>query len=53
MKKKFHLTAFMIQENLEVYWQSKNVNSVTILLFKYFEFLNIFFKKNIDTLSLH
>jgi len=52
-KKKFHLTAFTTQENLEVYWQSKNVDSVTILLFKYFEFLNIFFKKNIDILSLH
>ncbi len=53
MKKKFHLTAFMTQENLEVYWQSKNVDSVIILSFKYFEFLNIFFKKNVDILSLH
>ncbi len=53
MKKKFHLTAFMTQEDLEVYWQSKNVDSITILLFKYFKFLNVFFKKNIDILSLH
>ncbi len=53
MKKKFHLTAFMIQEDLEIYWQSKNVDSVTILSFKYFEFLNVFFKKNVDILSLH
>ncbi len=53
MKKKFHLTAFTTQEDLEVYWQSKNVDSVTILSFKYFEFLNVFFKKNVDILSLH
>ncbi len=53
MKKKFHLTAFTTQENLKVYQQSKNVDSVTILLFKYFKFLNIFFKKNVDILSLH
>jgi len=53
MKKKFHLTAFTTQEDLEVYQQSKNVDSVTILLFKYFKFLNVFFKKNIDILSLH
>jgi len=53
MKKKFHLTAFMIQEDLEVYWQSKNVDSVTILSFRYFKFLDVFFKKNVDILSLH
>jgi len=53
MKKKFYLTAFMTQEDLEVYQQSKNVDSVTILLFRYFEFLDIFFKKNVDILSLH
>ncbi len=43
----------MTQEDLEVYWQSKNVDSVIILSFKYFEFLNVFFKKNIDISSLH
>ncbi len=53
MKKKFHLTAFTTQEDLKVYQQSKNVDSVTILSFKYFKFLNIFFKKNVDILSLH
>jgi len=53
MKKKFQLTAFTIQEDIEVYWQSKNVDSVTILSFKYSKFLNIFFKKNVDILSLH
>jgi len=53
MKKKFHLTAFTTQEDFEVYWQSKNVDSVTILSFKYFKFLNIFFKKNVDILSSH
>ncbi len=53
MKKKFHLTAFTTQEDLEVYRQSKNVDSVTILSFRYFEFLDVFFKKNVDILSLH
>jgi len=53
MKKKFHLTAFMTQENLEVYQQSKNVDLVTILSFRYFEFLDVFFKKNVNILSLH
>jgi len=53
MKKKFRLTAFITQEDLEVYWQSKNVDSVTILSFRYFKFLDIFFKKNVDILSLH
>ncbi len=53
MKKKFHFTAFTTQEDLEVYQQSKNVDSVTILSFRYFEFLNIFFKKNVDILSSH
>jgi len=53
MKKKFHLTAFTTQEDLEVYQQSKNVDSVTILSFRYFEFLDVFFKKNVDILSLH
>jgi len=53
MKKKFHLTAFMTQEDLEVYWQSKNIDSVIILSFKYFKFLDVFFKKNVDILFLH
>jgi len=53
MKKKFHLTAFTTQEDLEVYWQSKNVDSVTILSFRYFEFLDVFFKKNVNILSSH
>ncbi len=53
MKKKFQLTAFTTQEDLEVYRQSKNVDSVTILSFRYFKFLNVFFKKNVDILSLH
>jgi len=53
MKKKFQLTAFTTQEDLEVYQQSKNVDSVTILSFRYFKFLDVFFKKNVDILSLH
>ncbi len=53
MKKKFHLTAFTTQEDLEIYQQSKNVNSFIILSFRYFKFLDIFFKKDVDILFLH
>ncbi len=53
MKKKFHVTAFTTQEDLEVYQQSKNIDSVIILSFRYFEFLDVFFKKNVDILSSH
>ncbi len=53
MKKKFQLTAFTTQKDLEVYQQSKNFDSVIILSFRYFEFLDVFFKKNVDILSLH
>ncbi len=53
MKKKFHLIAFTTQEDLEICWQSKNVDSVIILSFRYFEFLDVFFKKNVDILFLH
>ncbi len=53
MKKKIHLITFMTQEDLEIYWQSKNVDSVTILSLRYFKFLNVFFKKKVDILSLH
>ncbi len=53
MKKKIHLITFMTQENLEIYQQSKNVDSVTIFSLRYFKFLDIFFKKNVDILFLH
>jgi len=53
MKKKIHLTTFTTQEDLEIYQQSKNVDSVTILSLRYFKFLDVFFKKNVDILSLH
>jgi len=53
MKKKIYLTTFTTQEDLEIYQQSKNVDSVTILSLRCFKFLDIFFKKNVDILSLH
>ncbi len=53
MKKKIYLITFTTQEDLEIYQQSKNVDSVTILSLRYFKFLNIFFKKNVNILSLH
>ncbi len=51
MKKKLHLTIFTTQENLEHYRQSKNVDLVTILSFRYFEFLDVFSKKETNILS--
>ena len=53
IKKKFYLTIFTIQENLEHYRQSKNVNSITILSFKYFKFFDVFSKKEIDILFFY
>ncbi len=53
MKKKIHLTIFTTQEDFEIYQQSKNIDSVIILSLRYFKFLNVFFKKNVNILFLH
>ncbi len=53
MKKKIHLITFTTQEDLKIYQQSKNIDSVTILSLRYFKFLDVFFKKNVNILSLH
>ena len=54
MEKKLHLTAIITtQEEFELYWQSKNVDLITILSPQYHKYLDIFFKKEADTLPLH
>ena len=53
MEKKLHLTAITTQEELELYQQSKNVDPATILPPQYHNYLDIFSKKEADTLPLH
>ena len=53
MEKELHLAVIIIQEELELYWQSKNVNPATILPSQYHNYLNIFFKKEADILPLY
>ena len=53
MKKKLHLTAITTQKKFKLYWQSKNVDSATILSPQYHNYLNVFFKKKTDILPLH
>ena len=55
MKKELYPTAIITitQEELKLYQQSKNIDSITILLSLYYNYLNVFFKKKTDILSLH
>ena len=53
MEKKIHLAAIITQEDLAVYCEHKNVDSVTLLLKLYTAFLDVFFRKKTDTLLKH
>ncbi len=53
MEKKLYLTIFTIQEDLKYYRQSKNIDSITILFFRYFEFLDVFSKKETNILLFY
>ena len=53
MKKKFHLAVIITQEDLAVYCEHKNVNSATLLPKLYTAFLDVFFRKETDTLLKH
>ena len=53
MEKKIHLTAIIIQEDLAAYCEHKNIDSATLLLKLYTVFLNVFFRKEADTLLKH
>ena len=53
MKKELHLSAIIISEELEAYWQSKNVDPATLLPERYQEYLHAFLKKKANTLLKH
>ena len=53
IKKKIHLIITDISKNLEIYRQNKNVDSVTFLFVRYYEYLHVFFKQKTNILSQH
>ena len=53
MKKELHLSAITTPEELEAYWQSKNVDPTTLLPEWYQEYLHAFSKKEANTLPKH
>ena len=53
MEKEIHLAVTITQEDLAAYYEHKNVDSATLLLKLYTAFLNVFFRKEADTLSKH
>ena len=53
MKQELHLIVVITQKELELYRQSKNIDSITILSSRYHEYLNVFFKKEVNILSSH
>ena len=53
MKKEIHLAAIITQEDLAAYHKHKNVDSATLLLKLYTAFLDVFFRKEADTLLKH
>ena len=53
MKKEIHLTVIITQEDLAAYHERKNVDSATLLFKLYTAFLNVFFRKEVNTLPKH
>ena len=53
MKKEIHLAVIITQEDLAAYCEYKNIDSATLLLKLYTAFLNVFFRKEADTLLKH
>ena len=53
MEKEIHLAAIITQEDLAAYCEHKNIDSATLLLKLYTAFLNVFFRKEADTLPKH
>ena len=53
MKKKIHLTVIITQKDLAAYYEYKNIDSATLLLKLYTVFLNVFFRKKVNTLLMH
>ena len=53
MEKEIHLAVTITQEDLAAYYKHKNVDSATLLLKLYTAFLDVFFRKEADTLPKH
>ena len=53
MEKEIHLVTIITQEDLAAYHKHKNVDSATLLLKLYTAFLNVFFRKEADSLPKH
>ena len=53
METELHLAISITQEDLEAYRQSKNVDPATKLPSQYHSYLNVFSKKDVDTLPKH
>ena len=53
IKKQLHLASAVTQDKLQAYRDRKNVDPATILPRYYHEFLNVFSRKNADTLPPH
>ena len=53
MKKEIHLAVTITQKDLAAYCEHKNIDSATLLLKLYTAFLNVFFRKEADTLLKH
>ena len=53
MKKELHLSAIITPEELEAYWQSKNIDLITLLPEQYQKYLHAFSKKKANTLPKH
>ena len=53
MEKEIHLAVTITQKDLAAYHEYKNIDSATLLLKLYTAFLNVFFRKEADTLPKH
>ena len=53
MKKKIHLAVIIALKDLAAYYEHKNIDSATLLLKLYTVFLDVFFRKETDTLLKH
>ena len=53
MEKEIHLAVIITQEDLAAYCEHKNVDSATLLPKLYTAFLDVFFRKEADTLPKH
>ena len=53
MEKEIHLAVIITQKDLAAYHEHKNIDSATLLLKLYTAFLDVFFRKEVNTLLKH